>query len=194
VDGGSVAYAPAIVRRPLLLLLPVLAATTTAGCGDKPPPPARPPVQLSLSAPRDAGTTREATALVSGSVVPSTARVIVLGERVAVDGGGFSTNVDLREGSNVIDVGASAPGRRAVWRALRVTRRSLIRMPVLVGQEEDAAKAALEDLGLSVQVTNDDDLLDAFRGGPHIVCATNPEAGAQLKAGAEVEVVVSRTC
>ena len=182
------------MRRPLLLLLPALAATTIAACGEDPAPPARPPVQLSLTAPRDTGTTREATVLVSGSVVPSTARVIVLGERVAVNGGGFSTSVDLREGSNVIDVGASAPGRRAVWRALRVTRRSLIRMPVLVGQEEDAAKSELADLGLNVQVTNDDDLLDAFRSGPRIVCATNPEAGAQLKAGADVEIVVSRTC
>jgi hypothetical protein len=182
------------VRRPLLLLLPALAATTIAGCGDDPRPPPRPPVQLSLAAPRDTGTTREATVLVSGSVVPSTARVIVLGERVAVSGGAFSTSVDLREGSNVIDVGASAPGRRAVWRALRVTRHSLIRMPVLAGEEEDAAKSALADLGLDVRVTNDDDLLDAFRGGPHIVCATSPEAGAELKAGDEVEIVVSRTC
>jgi len=164
------------------------------GCGDDPAPPPRPPVKLTLTAPRDAGTTRESSVAVTGTVAPSTARVIVLGERVAVSGGSFSTSVDLDEGSNVIDVGASAPGRRAVWRALRVTRRSMIRMPGLVGSEEDDAKAQLADLGLGVQVTNDDDLLDAFRGGPRLVCLTDPEAGAQLSAGAEVELVVSKTC
>jgi hypothetical protein len=169
-------------------------AATAVGCGDERPPNPRPSVVLTLTGPRDAGTTREATVAISGSVVPAGARVVVLGERVAVNGGGFSTNVDLREGPNVIDVGASAPGRRAVWRAVRVMRRSMIRMPVLGGVEEDAARAQLEGLGLAVQVTNDDDLLDAFRGGPRVVCATVPEAGTQLKAGEEVEIVVSRTC
>jgi transcriptional regulator of nitric oxide reductase len=169
-------------------------AASVAGCGDEPPPPPRPPVLLALTAPGDMGSTREATVEVAGTVVPATARVIVLGERVAVRGGRFSTSVDLREGSNVIDVGASAPGRRATWRALRVTRRSLVRMPVLVGEEEDAARAALADLGLEPQVTNDDDLLDAFRRGPRLVCATVPEAGTELRAGAEVELVVSKTC
>jgi hypothetical protein len=132
--------------------------------------------------------------VVTGTVAPAGARVIVLGDRVPVSGGSFSTSVDLQEGANVIDVGASAPGRRAVWRALRVTRRSTIRMPDLVGTEEDEAKASLADLGLTVRVTNDDDLLDAFRGGPRVVCVSVPDAGAQVPADTEVEIVVSRTC
>ena len=178
-----------------LLLLPAMLAATAAGCGDQPPAPPRPPVQLSLTAPSDGAVAREATVQVSGRVSPVSARVIVLGERVAVqDGGGFSTSVDLREGSNVIDVGASAAGRRAVWRALRVTRRTIIRMPDLVGSQEDAARRTLEDLELRVRVVNDDDLLDAFRRGPRIVCETSPEAGAEVAPGAEVEVVVSKTC
>ena len=181
------------MRRSAPILVTLLAATL-AGCGDDPAPPPRPPVQLTLTAPRDAGTTREPSVAVTGTVVPPTARVIVLGKRVAVSGGSFSASVDLDEGSNVIDVGASAPGRRAVWRALRVTRRSTIRMPDLLGREEDDAKAQLADLGLGVRVTNDDDLLDAFRGGPRLVCLTDPDAGAQLPAGAEVELVVSKTC
>ncbi len=45
-----------------------------------------------------------------------------------------------------------------------------------------------------VRVTNDDNLLDAFRGGPRIVCAIDPAAGTQVTAGGEVEIVVSRTC
>jgi Glucodextranase, domain B/PASTA domain len=180
------------VRRLLLLLPAVLAAAV--GCGDEAPPPPRPPVQLSLTAPSDGAVAREPTVQVSGRVSPSGARVIVVGERVAVNGGGFSTSVDLREGSNVIDVGASAAGRRAVWRALRVTRRSVIRMPEVVGTEEDAARSTLAGLDLRVRVVNDDDLLDAFRRGPRIVCSTTPEAGAELRPGAEVEVVVSKTC
>ena len=104
------------MRRPLPALLAVL-ATTSFGCGGEPAPPPRPPVALALTAPADASTTRESTVVVSGRVSPATARVIVLGEPVTVSGGGFSTSVDLREGANVIDVGASAPGRRAVWRA-----------------------------------------------------------------------------
>jgi hypothetical protein len=180
------------VRRLLLLL--VLAATAT-GCGSDPPPaPARPPVALTISAPRDVSTTREATVLVSGSVAPAAARVIVLGERAAVAGGTFSHSVSLREGANVIDVGASAPGRRAVWRAVRVTRRSKIRMPAVLGVEEDVAASTLKGLGLSVRVTNDDDIIDAFRRGPRVVCRSAPEAGAQVDAGAEVEIVVSKTC
>ena len=45
-----------------------------------------------------------------------------------------------------------------------------------------------------MRVVNDDDLLDAFRRGPRIVCSTTPEPGAELAPDAEVEVVVSKTC
>jgi hypothetical protein len=182
------------VLRVLLLVPAVLAATFATGCGNEPPPAPRPPVELTLSAPPDAGTTRDATVQVVGRVTPSNARVLVVGERVAVSGGEFSHAVDLREGSNVIDVGASAPGRRAVWRALRVTRRSTIHMPDLAGREEHAARSDLEKLGLNVSVVNDDDLFDAFRRGPRIVCSSSPKAGAQVDAGADVEIVVSKTC
>jgi hypothetical protein len=181
------------VRRLALLLLPGLAAPLAA-CGDEPAPAPREPVRLAITAPRDAATTSEATVVVRGTVAPSTARVIVVGRRVAVGGGGFSATVELREGTNVIDVGASAPMRRATWRAVRVTRRSTIRMPDLAGREQDDAEAALSDLGLAVAVTNDDDLLDAFRRGPRTVCHTNPDAGARLDPGARVEIVVSKTC
>jgi hypothetical protein len=181
------------VLRALGLLLTVLAAIA-AGCGDEPPPRARPPVTLALTAPSDGSTTRGASVVVSGTVSPTTARVVVLGNPVAVSGGGFATSVSLREGANVIDVGASAAGRRAVWRALRVTRRSTIRVPSLVGRAEDDARAALAGAGLDARVRNDDDLIDAFRRGPRIVCDTDPAEGTELRAGAEVELVVSKTC
>lgn len=180
--------------RPLLLLLLPL-ATAAAGCGaDNRPSTPRQPVQLTLSAPLDGATTREASVQVSGVVVPAAARVLVVGERASVSEGRFSAAVALREGTNVIDIGASAPGRRATWRALRVSRHSTIVMPAVVGREEGAARGALENLGLNVTVNNDDDIIDAFRGGPELVCASRPDGGAQVKPGSNVELVVSKTC
>jgi hypothetical protein len=182
------------VRRHVLLRVRAAPGATVAGCGDEPAPTPREPVRLAITAPRDAATTSEATVVVSGSVAPAGARVIVVGRRVAVGDGRFSTTVELREGTNVIDVGGSAPLRRATWRAVRVTRRSTIGIPELVGRDEDDAKAALSDLGLAVEVTNDDDLLDVFRRGPRIVCRTSPDAGVRVHPGAPVEIVVSKTC
>lgn len=175
-------------------MLLLAAAASLGGCGEEPAPPPRPPVVLSLSSPRNMETTREPSVLVSGTVRPATARVIVLGSRVTVRGGGFSTTVDLREGTNIVDVGASAPGRRAVWRALRVTRRTRVRVPDLLGRTEDEALAAVADAGLEANVRNDDDLIDAFRRGPRIVCAADPAGGVEVVPGSEVELVVSKTC
>jgi len=181
------------VRRPLSLLL-VLLAATVAGCGDASPQPPRKPVVLTLSAPNDGSTTREDAVQVGGSVTPASARVLVRGERVTVRGGRFETAVDLREGTNVIDVGAAAPGRRASWRALRVIRHSRIRLPDVVGRETVDAVGVLEARGFDVRVTNDDGLLDAFRDRPRVVCRSDPEPGTELMPGSEVEVVVSKTC
>lgn len=182
------------MRRPLSLLL-VLLAATAAGCGDDDaPPPPRKPVVLTLSAPQDGATTRDDAVQVSGSVVPASSRVLVYGLRVAVSGGRFSSPVDLREGTNVIDVGAAAPGWRATWRALRVIRDSKIRLPDVTGRETADAVRALEGRGFEVHVTNDDGLLDAFRDRPRVVCATDPSPGTDIEPGSEVEVVVSKTC
>ncbi|MEJ7798859.1 MAG: hypothetical protein WKF42_10205 [Solirubrobacteraceae bacterium] len=153
--------APASSRTLLLLL-----ATTFAGCGDERPAPPREPVGLQIDAPQDGGSTRDGAVRVSGSVTPASSRVLVGGERVPVRDGRFSDSVDLREGANVIDVGATAPGARATWRALRVIRRSKIRLPDVVGAEMAAATATLEALGFDVRVTINDGLLDAFRDRP----------------------------
>jgi beta-lactam-binding protein with PASTA domain len=45
-----------------------------------------------------------------------------------------------------------------------------------------------------VAVTNNDDIIDVFRRGPELVCATRPDGGAQVKPGSKVELVVSKTC
>ena len=181
------------MRHSLCLLL-VLLATSVAGCGDTPPEPPRKPVVLTLSAPQDGSTTREDAVRVGGSVMPVNARVLLRGERVTVSDGRFSAPVALREGTNVIDVGAAAPGWRATWRALRLTRRSKIRLPAVLGRETVDAVGALEARGFEVRVTNDDGLLDAFRERPRVVCRTDPEPDSLLQPGSEVEIVVSKTC
>jgi hypothetical protein len=182
-----------VVRRAYPLVVAVLCAVA-AGCGEAPRATPRQPVQLTLSAPQDGATTKQETVRVAGRVAPRTARVLVRGERVPVRDGRFVTVVDLREGSNVIDVGASAPGARATWRALRVTRRSRVALPDVVGSEADAAESALTALGLEVRIAVDDDLLDVFRDGPRVVCSTDPDGGTELLPGSEVEVVVSKKC
>jgi hypothetical protein len=176
----------------MLLLLSL--ATIAAGCGGEPRAAPRKPVLLTLTAPQDGATTRDGSVVVRGRVSPLRSRVLVMGARVGVSEGRFETTVDLREGTNVIDVGAAAPGARATWRAVRVIRHSKIRLPDVVGSEPTDATAALEGLGFRVKVSVDDDLLDAFRRRPRIVCRSDPEAGAQLDPGSEVELVISKTC
>jgi len=181
-----------VARLSLFLLLSL--ATIAAGCGDEPRAAPRKPVVLTLVAPQDGSTTRSSSVVVRGRVSPSGSRVLVMGARVGVNDGRFEASVDLREGTNVIDVGAAAPGARATWRALRVIRRSKIRLPDVVGGEPADAVTTLEGLGFKVSVSVDDGLLDAFRSRPRVVCRTDPEAGSQLDPGSEVEVVISKTC
>lgn len=190
---GAGSYAALIVPRVLPILLLALAAAL-AGCGEDRAATPRESVRLTLSEPRDAITTREQTTRVSGSVSPSTARVLVLGERVAVSDGRFSTSVDLDEGSNVIDIGASAPRRRATWRALRISRRSTIELPDVAGQDITEAVKALEALGLKVSVKIDEGLLDSLRRRPRVICRSDPASGSQVQPDSEVELLASKSC
>ena len=176
----------------MLLLLAVCVAG--AGCGEERRDPPRKPVQLTIGAPKDGATTREESVEVSGRVVPAASRVLVAGGVASVGDGRFTATVQLREGTNVIDVGASAPGGRATWRAVRVIRRSKVRLPDVTGDETDDAVARLEGLGFEPNVIVDDGLLDAFRRRPRVVCRTDPEPGSLVEPGSEVVVVVSKTC
>lgn len=179
--------------RTLAILLLALAAAV-AGCGDDDPAKPRTPVQLTLATPRDGVTTGKDTARISGRVLPAGSRVLVLGERVTVSDGRFETSVDLREGSNLIDVGASAAGARATWRALRVIRRSKIELPDVVGREMVDAVKTLEALGFKVAVSLDEGFLDALRNRPREVCGSTPEAGSQLEPGSEVQLFAAKRC
>jgi len=114
------------VALPAVLVLAVL----PLGCGDEPKPPRNEPeVTLSLSGPADAATVRTGSATITGTVRPAAAKVRVLGRDVSVDGGSFSTDVELQPGANLIDVDASAPSRRPDFAVLRVVYEQRVSLP-----------------------------------------------------------------
>jgi hypothetical protein len=168
-----------------------LAAGVAGGCGDRSDPR---PTRLHLTAPADSAVVHEDSVVVRGRVAPEGATVLVGGRPTTVSGSQFSARVPLREGGNVIDVGASAPGRLPVWRAVRVSRRIVVRVPELSGESRDDAVAALRALGLVPKVREGHGLLDALLPGGWGVCETRPGAGTEVPKGAHVELRVSKTC
>src|SRR5215218_10770857 len=111
-------------------LLAVLVLTILTGCGQETPAPPRPEptVALALQSPADAAVVRAETVEIRGTVRPARAQVTVLGREVAVDGGAFSAEVALEPGANLIDVAASARGRRPDFAVARIVRE--VRLPV----------------------------------------------------------------
>jgi hypothetical protein len=152
------------------------------------------PVSLAISTPADTSVVHEDAVDVSGRVRPANADVVVLGREADVEGSSWHARVPLQEGANVIDVAASAPGRAATWSALRVSRRSLVKVPDLAGQGRDDAVDALGALGLRADVEQGHGLLDRLLPGGWGVCRTDPDAGARVPKGARVRVEVSKTC
>jgi hypothetical protein len=151
-------------------------------------------VTLKLSAPNDAKTLRADRVKVQGTVTPSTASVQVNGEEASVDGGAFVADVALAPGGNVIDVTATAPGRRPDADAVRVTRDIRVEVPSLVGVEQEAAAGRLRTLGLDPQEERGGNFLDRFIPGVLRVCETRPTAGALVNPHSAVTVVVARSC
>src|SRR5215213_5208857 len=160
-------------------------ALLVAACGDDPDPPRdEPDVRLTLTGPADAAVTRSDTVEIAGNVKPARAAVQVRGEDVAVDGGEFRTEVELEPGANLIDVAASANGRRPDFAAL----------PDVVGRDADTAQEELEGLGLEVKAEDAGGFLDPILPGDPKVCEMQPEAGTQVLPGTDVTVRVARDC
>ena len=176
------------VARAGCLALALLAA---AGCGDDDSPK---PVSISLVSPADGAVVREDTVEVRGRVRPAGARVLVGGRPAAVSNGEFREQAPLREGANVIDVGASAPDARTAWAALRVARETLVAVPAVTGAASDDAVDRLESLGLRAEVREVGGLLDELLPGDPRVCETRPREGAEVRRGATVIVAVSKSC
>jgi len=185
--------------RPKSLLVIACLAAASAGCGggddqkgvQRPPAP----VDLKVSAPNDQATVRAETVEVRGTVVPAGATVQVLGQRAAVSGGGtFTSTVALQPGANVIDVMATASGRAATLTAFRVTREVPVIVPDLGGKTADEVRKMLGDLGLKASVDESGGLLEPLLPGDPAVCTQDPSAGSQVRSGATVHVVVSKSC
>ena len=170
-------------------------AIITPACGDDPKPPRdEPEVELTLSAPADAATTRDETVEISGTVKPARAGVQVLGRDVTVDGGRFSTEVALEPGANLIDVAGSARGRRPDFAALRVVREQRVPLPDVVGRDADTAQEELEGLGLEVRMEDAGGFFDPLLPGDPTVCDMQPAAGEDVLPGTEVTLLVARDC
>lgn len=174
----------------------VAGAAALGGCGadDGPPAPPSEHVRLEISAPADGATLRRGTADVRGKVTPRASTVTVLGRPALVDGGRFTVVVPLEPGINVIDVMATAPRRLPTMTALRVTRDVLVTVPDLTGLLEDELDARLDPLGLRSDVERGGGLFDVLRPGQPVVCRQAPEAGARVRRGREVQVVVAKRC
>jgi hypothetical protein len=193
----AVSLSRIVLRRAACLAsLVAVGAALLSGCGGSDPPPRQPTehVRLQVTAPSDGSTLRRGTADVRGSVSPRSSSVSVLGRPALVIDGRFTVVVPLEPGVNVIDVIATAPRRLPTLTALRVTRDVLVTVPVLDGVLEDDVDARLEPLGLHAQVEHGGGLFDVLRSGPRTVCEQDPAAGARVRRGDEVHVVVAKRC
>jgi hypothetical protein len=182
--------------RPAIPIGVLAALASLAGCGtdDPAPAPALAPVRLAIAAPGDRAVVRGANVDVRGRVTPSVSQVTVLGRPALVTQGRFSALVPLEAGANVIDVIATAPRRRPALAALRVTRDVLVTVPQLAGVPEDELDGVLEPLGLQADVERDGGILDVLRPGTAAVCDQEPQAGARVRRGSTVRVLVAKRC
>jgi hypothetical protein len=178
------------MRRLALLALPF----ALAACGGTARPASWPRVTLKLSAPADTRSVRAASVQVQGTVSPGDASVQVNGEAAQVNGGSFAAEVALSPGANVIDVTASAPGRRPEADAVRVIRDMRVQLPELVGTAEPDATATLRDLGMRPRSEDARNFLDRIIPGELQVCDMRPGARALVQKGATVTIVVARSC
>jgi hypothetical protein len=175
------------------LCFATLGAAVITACGGD-PRPAPPPVRLTVSAPRDLAVVHDERVEVTGSVRPSSATVIVEGRRATVAEGAFHATVSLAEGTNVVDVLASAGRARPALAAIRVRRDVRVAVPDLVGTSADDARTQLTALGLKADVQRDDGIFDRLLPGAPQVCATDPESGTKVEPDTTVRLLVARNC
>src|SRR5688572_14437143 len=125
-------------------------APALAGCagGDTPREPSLRPVHLEVTAPADTAIVRGATLVVRGRVSPAGAKVRVLGRPAQLSGGAFTAVVSLEHGRNIVDVAATARGRRTALAAFRVTRDERVAVPDLAGVAAGDVEREIEPLGL----------------------------------------------
>ena len=178
-------------------LLPALAlalAVALQACGDDAEPPRAVPVKLEVTVPQDGATVRAETVAVEGTVQPAGSQVQVLGKDVDVSDGRWSADVPLEPGANLVDVAASAEGRRTSFASLRIVLEVRVTVPDVVGDDADSAQDQLEGLGLKVTMEDAGGFFDPLLPGDPGVCAVQPEPGAQVLPGSAVTLAVARDC
>ena len=94
----------------------------------------------------------------------------------------------------MIDVAATATGRRPASDAVRVERDMRVPVPELVGQEVDPAIDALKAAGLKPVEERSGSWIDRLLGGPVQVCAINPPAGTLVEKRTSVVMQTAREC
>lgn len=176
------------MRRASALVLLAL----VAGCGQK--HTAAPPVKLSVDAPADRQLLRDDKVEVHGVVSPATAEVRVEGKSVGVQGGRFSTTVQLLPGTNLIDVQAGAKDAKPAMVALRVRRQVTVQVPDLSGFTPSDAKDQLAGLGLEADVQEAGGILEFLLPEDARVCQQDPAAGTQVDPGTTVHVLAAKRC
>jgi hypothetical protein len=171
--------------------LVLVAGVCLAGCGGA---ATQHPVRLRVTAPLDSVVVHDRMIEVRGRVRPSGARVVVAGRRASVSGHEFRATVPLRSGANLVDLGASAPGSRTTWAAVRVTRVIVVKLPNLVGAPRGDAVDRLHSLGLRSEVAERRSFFDILDPTGWRVCQTVPQGGAEVPKGARVRVLVAKRC
>jgi hypothetical protein len=168
------------------------AAVITACGGDARPAP--PPVRLVVTAPHDLDTVHDDHVQVQGSVRPPSAAVTVEGKHATVAGGSFHATVALADGTNIVDVMASAGRARPALAAIRVRRDLRVPVPDLTGLSADDARNRLSALGLKADVQREGSIFDRLLPGAPQVCATDPATGAEVNRGQTVRLLAARQC
>jgi hypothetical protein len=163
-----------------------------AGCGSSTPAPT--PVRLTVQAPADNSTTLVGEVLITGTVVPDTASVLVAGRPVPVSAGSFSTRIPVRPGVNIVDVLAGAARAPGAMTAVRVYREVPVAVPQLSGDSPSDAVAALRALGLTPTVQQASGLFESLIPVSSQVCSTDPPAGQSVPPGTAVAVQVGKLC
>jgi hypothetical protein len=176
------------------VVLALAAGLTLAACGETPRATTEPRVKLKLELPDDGGSIRAEAVEVRGTVTPADAAVQVAGRDAEVDGGSFLASVKLDPGGNVIDITATAPGRRPATDAVRITRDMTVVIPSLTGRTYDAAAADLAKLDLKATEERGGSWIDRVLGADVRVCDTNPKAGTAVLPNTTITVVTGPEC
>jgi hypothetical protein len=182
-----------LARRIWVLATALCCLAALGGCGSA-TRPAPPPVRLAIDSPVDGTTTLGGQVLVSGTVTPGAATVLVGGRQASVSAGAFSARVAIRPGMNVIDVLAGAPRAQAAMSALRVYRELPVAVPKLQGASASTATVELRRIGLKARVHVRGGFFQSLLPLSKHVCATEPPAGRLLAPGAVVAVEIAKVC